>query len=52
MKWNILDGWWSNAKVLFKIKEIIDIEKFDYTKICIDTDDKFLDDYFRKIMWY
>ena len=28
-------------KILEKIKEIIDIEKFDNTKILIDTDDKF-----------
>ena len=29
-------------KILHKIKEIIVIEKFDDTKILIDTDDKFL----------
>ena len=31
-------------KVLGKIKEIIGIEKFNDTKILIDTDDKLLDD--------
>ena len=31
-------------KVLDKIKEMIDIENFDYTKILIDTDDKLSDD--------
>ena len=31
-------------KVLVKIKEIIGIEKFDDTKIFIDTDDKLPDD--------
>ena len=29
---------------LDKVKEIIGIEKFDHTKILIDTDDKLLDD--------
>ena len=32
------------VKILDKIKEIIDIEKFDYTKILIETDDKLLED--------
>ena len=31
-------------KVLHKKEEIIDIEKFDYTKILIDTNDKLPDD--------
>ena len=31
-------------KVLDKIEKIIDVEKFDYTKILIDTDDKLPDD--------
>ena len=31
-------------KVLDKVKEIIGIEKFDDTKILIDTDDKFCND--------
>ena len=31
-------------KVLEKIKEIISIEKYDDTKILVDTDDKLLDD--------
>ena len=35
---NVLD------KVLHKIKKIIEIEKFDDSKILIDTDDKLSDD--------
>ena len=31
-------------KVLHKIKEIIDIEKFDHIEILIDTDDQLPDD--------
>ena len=42
---NILD------KVLDKIKKITDIEKFDETKILIDTNDKLLDDLNFEI-WY
>ena len=42
---NILD------KVLDKIKKITDIEKFDETKILIDTNDKLLDD-LNFEMWY
>ena len=42
---NILD------KVLDKFKKITDIEKFDETKILIDTNDKLLDD-LNFEMWY
>ena len=40
-------------KVLHKKEEIIDIEKFDYTKILIDTNDKLPDDIILKnvMLW-
>ena len=42
-KYLVIDDYVIN-KLLDKIKEIIDIEKFDNTKILIETDDKLPDD--------
>ena len=46
IKEKVFYSWWLYTldKLLDKIKKIIDIEKFDYAKILIDTDDKLPDD--------
>ena len=39
-------------KILEKIKMIIGTERFDDTKISIETDDKLWDDIALKLLWY
>ena len=49
-KKKIMDDDYMLHKVLDKLKKIIDIKKFDDTKIFIDTDDKLPDDITIKIL--
>ena len=43
---------WTLDKVLDKIKKITDNEKFDNTKVLIETDDKLPDGITLKMLWY
>ena len=50
VSWKVIK--WLCDKVFDKIKEIIGIEKLDYTKILINTDDKLSDEITLNELWY